>query len=80
MAISGSATQSFDMVVVNGKLQLGRYALRQSVEMDVEQAVKDLLRGRVVFVHAYGDKCKTVRLAVEAALEAKDDTDDNATR
>ncbi len=65
------------MRVVDGELEIGVYALRQRVEMDVDAAIKDLLAGKVVHVHAYANKCKTVRLAVEAVLEAERDTDGN---
>ncbi len=71
MAIAGGASQCFDMKVVDGKVDRGTYGLRQNVETDVDRAVAKLLEGKLVFVHAYEDKVKQVRLRVEAELERR---------
>lgn len=68
MAIAGGATQSFEMQVVNGTISRGKYGHRQGVETDVDEAVRKLLEGETVFVHAYDDKAKQVRERVEKAL------------
>jgi len=68
MAIAGGATQSFDLQVVNGKVQRGTYAHRQGVEMDMDEAVRKLLEGQLVHVHAFDDRVKQVRERVEKAL------------
>ena len=72
MAIAGGATQSFDLQVVNGKVQRGTYAHRQGVEMDMDEAVRKLLEGELVFVHCFDDRVKQVRERVEKALAERD--------
>lgn len=72
MAISGGATQSFDLQVVNGKVQRGTYGHRQGVEMDMDEAVRKLLEGELVFVHCFDDRVKQVRERVEKALSDRD--------
>lgn len=47
MAISGGATQSFDLQVVNGAVRRGTYAHRQGVEMDMDESVRKLLEGEL---------------------------------
>lgn len=72
MAIAGGATQSFDLQVVNGKVQRGTYAHRQGVEMDMDESVRKLLEGELVHVHAFDDRVKQVRERVEKALAERD--------
>ncbi len=72
MAISGGATQSFDMRVRDGVLRVGRYALRQGVVSDPDEAIKQLLEGKLVFVHAYANTVERVTKAVQAALGETD--------
>jgi hypothetical protein len=72
MAIAGSAAQSFDMCIKDGKVIVGRYAHRQGVETDVDRGVVRLLAGETIFMHAYGMKVQDVRLAVEEILKEGD--------
>ena len=68
MAIAGGAAQSFELQVVNGQVKRGTYGHRQGVEMDMDEAVRKLLEGEIVFVHSYDDRVKRVRERVEKAL------------
>lgn len=59
------------MQVVNGVVKRGTYGHRQGVEMDMDEAVRKLLEGEIVLVHAYDDRVKRVRERVEKALEER---------
>lgn len=72
MAIAGNAKQAFDMYIKDGEVVVGRYGLRQGVEMDVDKGVASLLAGKTIFMHAYADKVQQVRLAVEAELTRRE--------
>jgi hypothetical protein len=73
MAISGDATQSFEMSVKEGKVVCERYAHRSNkvVLQDVTDGVEQLLAGKRIYMHAYGNKIEQVTRTVELLLANK---------
>jgi hypothetical protein len=72
MAISGSAKPSVPMRLIDGRLETGIYALRQSVENDPAKAARRILAGEVCFVQCYGGLIEQVRGEVLAVLDARE--------
>jgi hypothetical protein len=72
MAISGSAKPSVPMRLIDGRLETGIYAMRQSVENDPAKATRRILKGETVFVQCYGGLIEQVRSEVLAVLDARD--------
>ncbi len=69
MAIAGEAGNCYNMQVVNGKLERGTHGLRQKVQKNMDIAIQELLEGKLVHVHAYGDNHNRVAKTVEMVLK-----------
>lgn len=74
MAISGSASPSFEARIEAGKLIIERQTLRQNVCSDLDIAIHDLLQGKKIHITAYGDMASRLRRTIEMAL-GQGDTD-----
>jgi hypothetical protein len=56
------------MCIKDGALVIGRATLRQGVVNNVDIAVQDLLRGKIVFVQQYGNLVTQVQRTIEVTL------------
>ncbi len=68
MAVSGSAKPSIELQIIDGALVIGKAAMRQGAVNNVDTAVQDLLKGKVVFLQQYGSLVTQVQRTIEAVL------------
>ncbi len=69
MAVSGGAKPSIELQIIDGVLVVGKAAMRQGAVNNVDTAVQDLLKGKVVFLQQYGSLVTQVQRTIEAVLK-----------
>ncbi len=72
VAISGGAKPSIQLEIIDGALVIGKAAMRQGAVNNVDVAVQDLLKGKVVFLQQYGDLQTQVTRTINMTLKGGD--------
>lgn len=68
MAIAGGAAPTFEAQIKDGKLVMENQALRQGAIADIDFALQELFKGKVVFLSARADVTSAVQRTVDMAL------------